>query len=462
MAAELTNHCTRTFYSLRPLNSCEWSVIQIWMERDIIVTEIELIESLYDMDLSGLDSEYTYSTRALVSSFKADGAHLNRWWVMTPVTWKCPCCERSKAQIVRLNKHSYLTCQLHEHHDHMKDVVKALFEDFSTKQNIVVADELSEKFAIKTAFSLSAYDNTVICFDCNNADAMAKKIVNAHKYFSFSPKQISEFLIVNSNEDHKIDPAKAQEVWQEAEPVFKVRMEMAKTFALIAAEKKDWYQPSNPTARRIETVAKFHFERHGITRISKFEPERLLYNTELFKGENCSWRVKVNPEVRQRPNKKQLEHLASTRGKYWNRYDSDWTCPCCTRSKLICVRPSKKNPWVLEIKSAPMFVLTTSEVDHQADAVCADCLDTAINLGREVVKETSVDIYFPSSVISVKELSEIIVVRSHSKHNHLNDRINKLMPVLIKRAKSIETEEKAKHEAMLKEAERIRVLRQTV
>ncbi|WP_050560177.1 MULTISPECIES: hypothetical protein [Acinetobacter] len=60
-----------------------------------------------------------------------------------------------------------------------------------TQKDHIVADELSEKFAIKTAFSLSAYDNTAVCFDYNKVDADVKKIVKAHKYFSFSPREIA-------------------------------------------------------------------------------------------------------------------------------------------------------------------------------------------------------------------------------------------------------------------------------
>ncbi|MGI2111503.1 hypothetical protein ACRN9C_19220 [Shewanella frigidimarina] len=393
------------------------------------MTESEFIESLKDRDLQGIDSEYTFSTRALVRAFEADGAHLNRWWVMTPVTWQCPCCKRTKEQIVRLNKNNYLTCQLHEHHDHMKDVVKELFECFSIKQNIIVADELSEKFAIKTAFSLSAYDNTVVCFDCNKADADAKKIVQAHVYFSFSPKQISEFLIVTSNEEHKIDPNQAQRVWEEARPIFEVRIQMAESFARIAAEKKDWYQPSDNTARNIERRARRQFEINKVTEINKYEPERVLYTPEPFKGKNSSWREKNNTKSQTEPSRKQLEHLASTRGKYWNRYDENWHCPCCNRDKLSCVRPSKKNPWILEIKSGPMFEISAFEVNHEAEPVCADCLDTALNWGREIIKETGAEISFPSSVVCLEELKDIIIISPHSKHNHINDKINSMMPV---------------------------------
>jgi len=410
------------------------------------MTEAEFIESLRDRNMDGIDSEFTFSTRELVRKFEAVGAHLNRWWVMTPVTWKCPCCCRTKDQIVRLNKNNYLTCQLHEHHDHMKDVVKELFESFSIKQNIVVADELSEKFAIKTAFSLSAYDNTVVCFDCNKADADAKKLVKAHRYFSFSPKQIGEFLGVTPNEGHQIDPNKAMLVWQKAEPIFNIRMQMAEKFALIAAEKKDWYQPSADTARNIERKARWNFDRHEVTKINKYEPERVLYTPEPFKGKNSSWREKSNLQIGKKPSSKQLEHLASTRGKYWNRYDDNWTCPCCNRNKLSCVRPSKKNPWVLEIKSGSMFEISSSEVNHQADPVCADCLDTAINLGREVLKETGANVSFPSSVICIEELKQIIVIRTHSKHNYLNEKVNSFMPMLMERAKKIALLEEALRE----------------
>lgn len=419
------------------------------------MTESEFTDSLKGRNLEGIDSEFTLSTQTLVRTFEAEGAHLNRWWVMTPFTWQCPCCQRSKEQIVRLNKNRYLTCQLHEHHDHMKDVVKELFENFSIKQNIIVADELSEKFAIKTAFSLSAYDNTVVCFDCNKADADAKKIVKAHKYFSFSPKQISEFLIVTPNEEHKIDPSKAHNVWKEAKPIFEIRLQMAENFARIAAEKKDWYQPSENTARNIERRARWQFERNGVTKFNKYEPERVLYTPEPFKGKNSSWREKFNPQSPTKPTSKQLEHLASTRGKYWNRYDTSWRCPCCNRDKLSCVRPSKKNPWILEIKSGSMFDIADFEVNHHAEPVCADCLDSALNLGREVIKETGAEISFPSSVISLEELKEFIIIRPHSKHNHVNEKINAMMPLLMERAKKVAVIEKAKHEAQLEENRKI-------
>lgn len=263
----------------------------------------ELLASLFDTDLQGLDSEFSYSTRALVKRFDADGAHLNRWWVMTPTDWVCPSCKRTKSEIVRPNKNNFLICQLHEHHDHMKDIVKSLFETISIKQKNIVADKFSEKFAIKVAFSLSAYDNTVICFDCNKADADAKRIVRAHKYFSFSPTEIGLFVKASSNKEHQIDEIIAKNVWENAEPVFLIRLKMAETFATFAAEKKDWYQPSGVTARQTERIAKHYFKLNGLLEIDAHEPERLLYNPEPFKGQNNSWRTRINRTINRFPDK---------------------------------------------------------------------------------------------------------------------------------------------------------------
>lgn len=389
--------------------------------------------SLAQRDLSGLDSEFTLSTKRLVSLFKADGAHLNKWWVMTPVEWICPCCRRKKSEIVRLNKNNFLSCQLHEHHDHMKEVVKSLFEEFSTKKKIIVADALSERFAIKTAFSLSAYDNTVICSDCNKADADAKRLVKCHRFFSFSPMEISEFIHIACNREHQINFEAAKKVWERVEPVFNIRMDMARKFATIAAEKQDWYQPSQKTAKQTETLARHFFRINGLLEFDQYWPESLLYNTEVFKGTANSWRMKKRVVAKREPTLNEISHLSSTRGKYWNRYDERWVCPCCKRVKIECVRASKKNPWVLEIKKVPLFNSEKKAVDYDSAAMCADCIDSVIHLGREALILAGSDVAFPSSIITLQELSSVIVPRPHSKHIFRNDLIDEILPMIIER-----------------------------
>ena len=100
--------------------------------------ELELY--LKDNDLAGLDSEYSSLCEELIEKYSAKGMDLNRWWVLTPTDWQCPSCKRQKPQIVRLNKHGYLTGHLHEHHDHMSDFVEAEFTRVSQNKKDVIAD----------------------------------------------------------------------------------------------------------------------------------------------------------------------------------------------------------------------------------------------------------------------------------------------------------------------------------
>ncbi|RAW90891.1 hypothetical protein CKY01_10630 [Photorhabdus laumondii subsp. clarkei] len=109
-----------------------------------------------------------------------------------------------------------------------------------------------------------------------------------------------------------------------------------------------------------------------------------------------------------------------TRGKFWNRYDEQWMCPCCKRIKFQCVRTSKNNPWMLEIKKVPLFNPDRNKIDHENMAMCADCVDSAINLGREVLSMTDLATTFPGSVISLGELSCVIIPRPHSMHAFKN------------------------------------------
>jgi len=323
----------------------------------------------------------------------------------------------------------------------MKDVVKELFQQYSTQKEYVVADEVSEKFAIKVAFALSAYDNTLICFDCNKADATAKRIAQTHQHFSFSPSEISRFVISSPNKEHRVNDKAVLNVWGSIKETFSLRLQYAKNLAKIAAEKKDWYQPSNKTAKQVDRTAQYLFKINGLLDIDNHEPEKLLYNSEPFKGKNNSWRIKSTTKTTGTPSPNEISHLSATRGKFWNKYDDGWLCPCCNRTKLDCVRPSKKNPWILEIKSVPLYEEDKGTVDYSPSAMCADCCDTAINLGREVIKECQVNIYYPSSVVSIVDLRKVIIPISHTKHAHKNELIDKMMSKFIKHARSIETQE---------------------
>lgn len=389
-------------------------------------TKEELYNYLAENNLDGVDSEFSINTKNLINLFSAKGAHLNKWWVMTPIDWVCPACNRPKPEIVRLNKHDSLSCQLHEHHDHMKDVVKDIFERISTQMDHPVANEFSERFAIKAAFSLSAYDNTIICSDCNEADKNAKLMVGTHNFFSFSPQEIGEFIIPKANVPHEINESIARTVWQAGKATFETRMEFAKKFAEVAASNNNWYQPYQRSAKTVESMATKRFRMYGLDELH-YQPEKLLYQTNIYAGEFNSWRTKPRQINHQTPTQQQINHLAAVRGTYWNRYEDSWECPCCKRSKLSCVQPSKKNPWVFEAKQAYFF--NTESLEQDVITICNECLKTATLLARESIQKYGrTDVISPSSLITFDELSAIITAYPHSIHVLNNQIADSILP----------------------------------
>ncbi len=398
----------------------------------------EFRNSLAERDLIGLDSEFTKTTRSLVEKYGASGAHLNRWWVMTPIDWRCPTCNREKQQIVRLNNRNYLICLLHSHHDHMEEVTKSLFEQYSTERKTIVADEQSSRFASKAAYTLTAFDETIICFDCNNADSEAKALTGAHASFSFSPKEISKFIKVNANQPHGINVVAAVNTWEIAEETFKLRMNFAKQIASVAANKEDWFQPSEKNTEEVVKSAKFSFKINKLLEIDRYNPEGLLYTPDPFKGAASSWRKKKSKATKIPPNANEIAHLAATRGDSWGRYHDNWKCPSCERPKLLCVRPSNKNTWILEVKATSLYDTTLQRPNYAPAPMCNDCMNTAIHLGREAVEQTGAKIDFPSSVISIEELKQAVIGRPHSKHLFNNDVIERLLPTWCLRSNIVE------------------------
>jgi len=380
------------------------------------------------------DAEYSKQTISLVKKFEAVGADLNKWWVLTKPTWTCQYCKREKSDIVRKNKHGYLICHLHEHHDHMKDYVKKLFEEISSTKEIVLADSLSEKFSIRTSFALAAYDNTVICIDCNEADAIAKKEVKTHRSFSYSPDEINKFIVVNKNDKHIIDSKKALEIWENNKEIFSKRLELARYLAEIAASNLNWYQPSDVTAKQTELHAKNLFRSLGIDEIKPHNTEQLLYNTVVIKGEHNSWRIKnknlYTPVLK--PTDGEVNHMKAMRKANWTEVDDNWLCPSCLRTKFECIRKSNNNSWFFLVRNN-VFMDFDSNNTVNSKFICNDCSVAASNLVQEAIKNAEIGIISSRSYIKLEEVKSMILVQPHNQHRINNDIADQLLPIITKR-----------------------------
>jgi len=399
-------------------------------------TKEELFQYLEENDLYGLDSEYSPHTRELKNKFNATGVHFNKWWVMTSIHWSCPVCTRSKPEIVRLNKHNDLSGQLHEHHDHMKDLIQKRFQEISAAKEKVVADNLAEKFAIRLSFAFAAYDNTVICSDCNAADAEAKKLIGSHKHFSFAPSDIAEFIIVNDNAEHTINEEKAKEIWAQQEAIFNLRMGFLDEIASIAANNTHWYKPSTITAKQTERIAAIHLNNHGLRELNKGWPESLLYETNKYDGNLSAWRCKPSPRNIGAPSSGEIEHMIKLKGKHWIKHDDSWKCPSCERLKVNCIQKSKKGAWFFT--TVHKSFLEISNINWCENIyICSEC-DKVVTLIKKEVDIQEELAHSSHWFLKIDELKQIVISSAHSSHKINNSYFEELLPTLKRRMENEE------------------------
>lgn len=406
-----------------------------------VTSVLELRELLRDRILSGIDTEHSSIMLSLKKKFGAKGIRVNKWWVMTGPDWECPACGRCKAQIVRLDQHQFLMGLLHAHHDHIQDSVRTRFQAEAIKRKAVVANGHAEKFAIRTALGLSAFDKTVICADCNEADWRAKRTVRTHPEFSFSPADIRAFVEPRPNTGpHAINAAKAKAIWHDGQAVFAKRMAMVNRLAKLAASNMHWYQPSATTANQTEKFAKGIFHWSGLYELARNlgeagGPKSLLHDTVVLQGSVDSWRrkkVDTANSTNKAPSEQDIQLMERTRGKFWARVGPEWTCDCCGRTRYQCVRPSKQTPWVFEVKSKVLYDPIIEE-GYSYVEMCEDCSNVAKHLARETLDTVQADLYHPSEIVALAELQDLIKPRPHSPHGIDNAKVDRLLPTLIAR-----------------------------
>lgn len=394
----------------------------------------ELLAYLEDWDLVGLDSEWSRQSRQLVEEFNAKEIDVNRWWVLTSKDWRCPCCDRSKPEIVRMNSHGHLIGEIHEHHDHVIDAVRTEFTKASENLPQIIADRNAKKFFKRIAFGFSAYDNTLVCSDCNAADAKAKKLLKFKpgSYFSFSPKEISEFINVLPNQPHEIDFQKANQAWLAAKPILEKRLKLIKHIALLAATDAHWYQPSEKTAKQEEMHGELMFKHYGLATISPSGPEGLLYATNKHQGRPDSWRRKTNfPDPV--PTDGQVRHMVALEYSNFSEHAEDWQCPVCLRLKFDCIRKTNKGKWSFNVVHRKVYEDGKSRLDFE---MCKDCSDVSTNIGIEIKKRSrGLDNRVLSNLISREDLQRIVQPQPHCKHNIKNkiadDIVNELVEVAL-------------------------------
>jgi rubredoxin len=390
------------------------------------------IESIENGSFIYLDGVMSPQTRQLVATHGAVRADMTIWWSHTSQDWTCPACRRTKPEIVRLNTKNELICRLVEHHDHMQDLLVKRFIAISVSRNEVVADESAEHFAKRSASMVSSYDNTIICDDCNTADAHAKKVVGTDKSFSYSPNEIGKFVFASPNVSHKINSKIASEIWNESVETFRLRLKIIDRIADIAASNSHWFQETKLTNRpeHILRAAQSHVsikQAYGALDLlcgpKKQQPARAASH----------WRhVKNNPNTSV-PTQSEINHLARVScAPQWKLVADDWVCPGCKRTKIETVRASNQFEWSFSVRDRWYFDRNAKWNKSRA-YLCNDCILTSADLRKEILATSEVTTDETQKFISVEDIERIVIGRPHSRHMYNDKDTDKVIAEIIER-----------------------------
>lgn len=300
-----------------------------------------LVESVNDVEISclyGVDSPMSLTIK---EHHQLDDFEMNSNWIGSSQDWFCPCCNRTKFQIARLGSKGQILAKSVVHHDHMGDALKSAFNEAFEAAGTDVEQKEGQKLVERIGGAFAAYEEVLVCEDCNNADTKAKKYVGSPAFFSFSVSQIARFIAPQNHKAHAVNRLTARIVWAEAMPAYELRMQLIRTVAHAAATDTHWYEPYARSTHAVPVLGLAH--RAGDSTILKWVSHPALLQVlgpqakEVVKN-MTRWRTISQKPGRAPP----VNFLAMLRSetsfaRQWDSVPHDWYCHICKRSKTETV-----------------------------------------------------------------------------------------------------------------------------
>lgn len=338
------------------------------------------------------DGVWSLQTRQLVRQLQATGVDLNDSWASTPQGWICPCCHRSKPELVRLTATGIMLCHLEWHHDHLRDRGKAILR--ARNPLTEGPDRVPLLRVIELCKGLfERFHEVLVCQDCNAAEGQAKLMLRGvvDRDFSFSPGEIAGFIKASPNAPHVVDAGVAEATWEKVRADFEDLVGFAGLMAeRIAAgrHRKPGLPPHlsrGPTAeailfqlaegagewaspyRLVSTLSARSVRRQGAMSTGG-KPRRAIAPTDAEFAEY---------DARQD---------ATTQ---WRRAPKDWRCAACDRDRRQIMRRSNSGGWTGKLHGFEDYIPETNEVSrwrrgvgditavvfggHAKVTICGDC-----------------------------------------------------------------------------------------
>jgi len=127
-----------------------------------------------------------------------------------------------------------------EHHDHIRDYPNAAMRELNGSAWIKCIPHGLGVHLNRIETFIIGFSAVTICEDCNNAEGSAKRIVGAHRYFSFAPFEIRSFLKIKPHSKHEIDSQRVSESYNAASNDFELRWRVAQELFTRAINGEYW------------------------------------------------------------------------------------------------------------------------------------------------------------------------------------------------------------------------------
>lgn len=236
IAALLPNDALERYLQLKNLISSGRH--EIWRLQE------ELIEIARAYGIPDIDDPNSESNKRICTSLQAVAPEINSVWASVPGEWICPCCRRSKLDCARLGAGGQMLGKLVAHHDHFEDLMDVVLSRLSKDLRIEVASSIdAQQFIRRGAELFRRFDRIIVCEDCNNAEAKGKLLSGADRYFTFTPRELSAFVLAAPNRPHEVDDAALAKTYTSAKRHYDLRAASIRKLAEHALIGTAWYEP---------------------------------------------------------------------------------------------------------------------------------------------------------------------------------------------------------------------------
>ncbi|MCF8707865.1 hypothetical protein [Rhizorhapis sp. SPR117] len=303
------------------------------------------------------DGRWSALSQYLIKHFETDRLNLNEAWANTPLEWMCPACRRPKIDIARKTGSGLVLCQLEWHHDHLGDAAMRILRERAW-HGVPDAQLSQRKRACAAVLPLiERFAETLVCVDCNAADAAMKAELGpcAHRDFSFSPLEIGAFVRPRPHSPHERDLVRGREIWAKADAEFRERLRFVEQMAeRLGAGLHDREQHNGSHFVRGDEDARMFLD---LAREQVGARGELPHLAEALRARSCAadgHRSVQSSKPTSSARAPSLQEFAAhdeamQKPGPWRRAGANWQCACCFRSKREIMRISSKGKWTGQI-----------------------------------------------------------------------------------------------------------------